>query len=107
MTKEARITKSEFLPFRCVLGDEEAACSGFGFRISGFFRHSSFGFDSAWLLRCNHFAAGLRTLMLIKCICTNCAGHLEFEEESAGETIECPHCHFETVLYLPDGTGAE
>ncbi len=45
--------------------------------------------------------------MLIKCICTNCAGHLEFEEESAGETIECPHCHFDTVLYLPDGTGAE
>jgi len=44
--------------------------------------------------------------MLIKCICTNCAGHLEFEEESAGETIECPHCHFDTVLYLPEGTGA-
>ncbi len=44
--------------------------------------------------------------MLIKCICTNCAGHLEFEEDSAGETIQCPHCHFDTVLYLPEGTGA-
>jgi hypothetical protein len=39
--------------------------------------------------------------MLIKCICTNCAGHLEFEEENAGETIPCPHCGFETVLSLP------
>jgi hypothetical protein len=44
--------------------------------------------------------------MLIKCICTNCAGHLEFEEENAGETVECPHCHFDTVLYLPEGTEA-
>ena len=39
--------------------------------------------------------------MLVKCICTNCAGHLEFEEENAGETIPCPHCGFETVLTLP------
>lgn len=43
--------------------------------------------------------------MLVKCICTNCAGHLEFEEENAGETIPCPHCGFETVLSLP-GTRA-
>jgi hypothetical protein len=43
--------------------------------------------------------------MLVKCICTNCAGHLEFEEENAGETISCPHCGFETVLILP-GTKA-
>ena len=43
--------------------------------------------------------------MLVKCICTNCAGHLEFEEENAGETIPCPHCGFETVLFLP-GTRA-
>jgi hypothetical protein len=39
--------------------------------------------------------------MLVKCICTNCAGHLEFEEENAGEKIKCPHCHFETTLFLP------
>jgi DNA-directed RNA polymerase subunit RPC12/RpoP len=39
--------------------------------------------------------------MLVKCICTNCAGHLEFEEENAGEKIKCPHCAFETVLFLP------
>jgi hypothetical protein len=39
--------------------------------------------------------------MLTKCICTNCAGHLEFEEENAGEKISCPHCGFETTLFLP------
>lgn len=45
--------------------------------------------------------------MLIKCICTNCAGHLEFEEESAGQKIKCPHCNFDTVLYLPGAEKAE
>jgi hypothetical protein len=39
--------------------------------------------------------------MLVKCICTNCAGHLEFEEENAGESIDCPHCGFKTTLFLP------
>lgn len=39
--------------------------------------------------------------MLTKCICTYCAGHLEFEEENAGEKIKCPHCGFETTLFLP------
>jgi hypothetical protein len=39
--------------------------------------------------------------MLTKCICTNCAGHLEFEEENAGEKIKCPHCGFDTTLFLP------
>ena len=39
--------------------------------------------------------------MLIKGICTNCAGHLEFEEENTGEKIDCPHCGFETVLLVP------
>src|ERR1700674_2712822 len=42
--------------------------------------------------------------MLVKCFCTNCAGHLEFEEENAGQKIKCPHCGFDTVLFLP---GAE
>ncbi|HSU54560.1 MAG TPA: hypothetical protein VLT36_10915 [Candidatus Dormibacteraeota bacterium] len=41
--------------------------------------------------------------MLIKCICKNCAGHLEFEEENAGQEIECPHCGFDTKLFLPGG----
>jgi DNA-directed RNA polymerase subunit RPC12/RpoP len=39
--------------------------------------------------------------MLVKCICTNCAGHLEFEQENAGESIACPHCGFQTTLRLP------
>lgn len=39
--------------------------------------------------------------MLVKCICTNCAGHLAFDEENAGEKIDCPHCGFETTLTLP------
>jgi hypothetical protein len=39
--------------------------------------------------------------MLIKCICVNCAGHLEFEEENLGEKIDCPHCGFETTLAVP------
>ena len=39
--------------------------------------------------------------MLVKCICTNCAGHLEFEEENAGQKIACPHCGFQTTLFLP------
>jgi len=42
--------------------------------------------------------------MLVKCICKNCAGHLEFEEENAGQKIKCPHCGFDTILFLP---GAE
>ncbi len=45
--------------------------------------------------------------MLVKCICTNCAGHLEFEEDSAGQKIKCPHCGFDTVLYLPGAEKAE
>jgi hypothetical protein len=39
--------------------------------------------------------------MLTKCICTNCAGHLEFEEEDAGQSIPCPHCGLNTILSLP------
>ncbi len=45
--------------------------------------------------------------MLVKCICTNCAGHLEFEEDSAGQKIKCPHCGFDTVLFLPGAEKAE
>lgn len=45
--------------------------------------------------------------MLVKCICTNCAGHLEFEEENAGESIRCPHCGFETTLELPGSKPAD
>ena len=39
--------------------------------------------------------------MLVKCFCTNCAGHLAFEEAYAGTNIDCPHCGFQTTLFLP------
>lgn len=34
------------------------------------------------------------------CSCNSCSGHIEFEASHAGETIQCPHCSIETVLYL-------
>jgi len=45
--------------------------------------------------------------MLVKCICTNCAGHLEFEDLDAGESIACPHCGFNTTLELPGAKKAD
>ena len=45
--------------------------------------------------------------MSIKCICTNCAGHLEFEEGNEGTTIPCPHCGFKTTLALPGSEQSE
>ncbi len=35
------------------------------------------------------------------CTCNNCAGHLEFDATRAGETIQCPHCKLDTVLFIP------
>ena len=39
--------------------------------------------------------------LLVKCRCRHCNGHLEFEIEHKGETISCPHCGLETVLFVP------
>jgi DNA-directed RNA polymerase subunit RPC12/RpoP len=39
--------------------------------------------------------------MLVKCNCTVCSEHLEFEPENAGSLIKCPHCGMETVLFIP------
>jgi hypothetical protein len=36
---------------------------------------------------------------LAVCKCNNCSGNLEFEVEHDGETIQCPHCKMDTVLY--------
>ena len=36
-----------------------------------------------------------------KCICQNCPGHIEFDVLHAGATITCPHCGFDTRLYIP------
>ena len=35
------------------------------------------------------------------CPCNNCSGHLEFDPSRAGETIQCPLCGMETVLFIP------
>ena len=41
----------------------------------------------------------------VVCRCQNCDGHIEFDASSftAGEThnVECPHCHLETVIFVP------
>ena len=37
----------------------------------------------------------------MKCPCNNCSEHLEFEESAAGETVKCPHCGMDTVLFVP------
>jgi uncharacterized membrane protein YdbT with pleckstrin-like domain len=44
--------------------------------------------------------------MTAKCVCNNCPGHIEFDESSAGQTVACPHCGIETVLYVTQGKPA-
>jgi membrane protein YdbS with pleckstrin-like domain/DNA-directed RNA polymerase subunit RPC12/RpoP len=44
--------------------------------------------------------------MTAKCVCNNCPGHIEFDESSAGQTVVCPHCGIETMLYVPQGKPA-
>lgn len=39
--------------------------------------------------------------MLVKCPCNNCSGHVEFDSQDVGRTIECPHCGLETLLFVP------
>jgi len=36
-----------------------------------------------------------------KCPCNQCSQKIEFEAEHAGETIQCPHCGMDTVLFIP------
>lgn len=35
------------------------------------------------------------------CSCQTCSGHVTFPVEMAGQMVECPHCHFETRLFIP------
>jgi hypothetical protein len=41
----------------------------------------------------------------VTCPCQLCSGNIEFDASdfSAGETrtVECPHCHMETILFVP------
>lgn len=39
--------------------------------------------------------------MLIKCHCQTCSGYLEFESANAGQTVTCPDCGFDTLLFIP------
>ncbi|MGO9703821.1 MAG: hypothetical protein ACLPYZ_01225 [Limisphaerales bacterium] len=39
--------------------------------------------------------------MIGKSTCQNCCGDLEFDVESTGQEIECPHCHQTTLLRAP------
>ncbi|MBT5704854.1 MAG: APC family permease [Verrucomicrobia bacterium] len=35
----------------------------------------------------------------MKCLCNNCSGEIQFEEEREGQTVACLHCEMDTVLY--------
>jgi DNA-directed RNA polymerase subunit RPC12/RpoP len=39
--------------------------------------------------------------MTSECPCQNCNGHIEFEADQAGQTVACPHCGVETLLFVP------
>lgn len=35
-----------------------------------------------------------------KCNCQICSGHISFPQELAGQTIQCPHCQLDTILFI-------
>ena len=35
------------------------------------------------------------------CKCQNCPGELRFDDADAGQTVTCPHCQMDTVLFAP------
>ena len=37
--------------------------------------------------------------LMMKCLCNHYSITLEFEEVGVGQSIECPKCNQETVLY--------
>lgn len=43
----------------------------------------------------------MATITFAKCRCQVCNSGIEFEAARAGETVECPHCKMETVLFVP------
>jgi len=42
----------------------------------------------------------------VKCPCTHCGIRIEFDADSVGCDIECPHCGKPTLLHIPDETPA-
>jgi hypothetical protein len=39
-----------------------------------------------------------------KCNCQHCNGHIAFPTEMAGQSINCPHCQLETLLFITPAT---
>jgi hypothetical protein len=37
----------------------------------------------------------------LRCPCNNCSGHIEFPSDGVGQTVTCPHCGMETLLFKP------
>jgi ribosomal protein S27E len=37
----------------------------------------------------------------VKCKCQHCDGHIAFDASNAGETVACPHCGLETIIFAP------
>ncbi len=37
----------------------------------------------------------------MNCKCQNCPGEITFPSEDAGQTVICPHCQMETMLFIP------
>jgi ABC-type sugar transport system permease subunit len=37
----------------------------------------------------------------LKCTCQYCNGHIAFPPEMLGQSINCPHCQLETLLFMP------
>jgi hypothetical protein len=39
-------------------------------------------------------------LVDVKCKCNNCSESLAFDAAYSGQTVECPHCHMDTMLFI-------
>jgi hypothetical protein len=46
-------------------------------------------------------------MSFLKCNCTACSEHIEFDADHAGNTVNCPHCGMETVLYSTEAAASE
>ena len=46
-------------------------------------------------------------MSFLKCNCTACSGHIEFDAEHLGKTVNCPHCGLETILYSKKSATSE
>lgn len=39
--------------------------------------------------------------LVVECLCNHCSQPIQFRPAEAGSTVECPHCHMETTLFVP------